>query len=67
MIAKRIELVILSIVSFFLSFFIVTSLIIDMDIIKYLYIEIIIALFSFIHAVRKKQLFPKNNKNVKKE
>jgi hypothetical protein len=67
MIIKRIELVILSLVSFFLSFFVVTNFIIEIDILKYFFIEIIITVFYYLHEVRKNQLFPNNNKHVKKE
>jgi|32_taG_2_1085360.scaffolds.fasta_scaffold16472_4 hypothetical protein len=66
MIIKRVELVILSLVSFFLSFFVVTNFIIEIDILKYFFIEMIITVFYYLHELRKNQLFPKNNKDVKK-
>jgi hypothetical protein len=66
MIIKRVELVILSLVSFFLSFFVVTNFIIEIDILKYFFIEIIITVFYYLHELRKNQLFPNNNKDVKK-
>jgi len=66
MIIKRVELVILSLVSFFLSFFVVTNFIIEIDILKYFFIEMIITVFYYLHELRKNQLFPNNNKDVKK-